>query len=528
MQTWDLALRCIQLLRRWWPLVLIAGIISGATSLLLLGQRPPQYVARTTLMVGTNLRSPNPRDNASNISLTLSSFYAEMARRTAITGRVVEQLQLPFSADILNEKLVSTRVIPQAQLIEIAVLDSDAERSARIANAIAAELIHFSPTSPDKLDEQRRFTQSQISDLEAKIEQADERLNELNAQLRQMTSAGEIAEAQQRLRELEAIKGSDQATYNGLLGNLNDSSVNTVSVFEAAQTPTEQVPQRTFPAVVLSIMLGIIIGLGAAWVLDDLDDKWSRSRNPAELLGERMLGAVATDWGDLVSAAALNTPRGKQGLALRSEVLMGLGLKSRTTVLITSAHSSPQRSRLSADLARLLAQSGQHVLLVDANLSGVSIARTFNVEGDGLQQLLYEPNTPLSQLAHPTEQVNLAVLPGTSERADATLIPTFRWPDVVLAVECDTDIELTVFDGPAVLEGADATLLAPHIGGIVLVVDPTLERVSETRQTVQRLHEAGAPLLGLVLLTTRPQRGWQDLRRRLLRPRADAATSATS
>src|SRR4051794_11509925 len=124
MQPWAMATRLAHIFWRWWLLILLAEALTGATAIYLLRNRALQYVAHVTLMVGTNLRSENPSQNASDVSRTLAAFYAELAHRTPITGPVVKQLNLPFPPDVLNDELVTTRVLPQAQLIEISVLDT--------------------------------------------------------------------------------------------------------------------------------------------------------------------------------------------------------------------------------------------------------------------------------------------------------------------------------------------------------------------------------------------------------------------
>lgn len=498
MQTWELVTYGWYIFRRWWALVFFAGALSGATAWFLLQQQPALYVTHTTLMVGTNLRSPNPRENASGIGMTLAAFYADMAKRTPITGQVVDQLKLPLNADILNEEMITTRVIPQSQLVEISVLDTSPERAASIADAIAEELIKFSPTAPEKIEAQQRFVQGQLTDLESKIKRTDEQLQELTLAVQNMTSAGEIAEAQQRLRELEVLKANDQATYNGLLATLDDSSVNTLSVFEAAEVPGRPLPQRSFPATVLAMLLGFSLGLGTGWALEALDAQWRRGRSPTLLLNEPHLATVSTAWSGVLTDASMHLPRGRQCLALRSEILLRLAPTSRYTIMVTSVNASHERSRVSSDLARLFARSGQRVLLVDANLGEGYLASTFGIEGDAVQALLRDPEQPMHALAQPTDHPYLELLPGNIGGQSAHLVPALHWPQAVQAIE--QAAEVTIFDGPPILDSADATLLAPHMGGIVLVIDPASERVPDTRRALTRLRDVHAPLLGVVLL----------------------------
>lgn len=516
MQTWDIALRCLSVIRRWWLLIAIAGLTSALTAAYIVRQQPAQFVTRTTLMVGTNLRNPNPPANASGVSMALAAFYAEMAHRAPITGQVIGRLKLPISAEVLTAEMITTRVVPQAQLIEISVRDTNPERAARIANTIAEELIAFSPTAPEKIEAQRRFIQGQIADLEATIKRTDEQIQELNTALQSMTSAGEIGETQQRLRELELLKSTTQSNYTSLAANLNDSLINTLTVFEPATPPTTPVEQRSTPIVGLAAVLGLVVGMGAAWALEALDDRWRRDRRPELVLGEPMLGAVAAETRGLLADADLLQPRGRQCLALRSELLLLRAPQSRPTIMITSAHHSPARSRLSADLGRLFARSGQRVLLVDASMAEDGLTALHGMNGDSVRALLREPDQPIAKLQHPTDLSDLAVLTGRASAQDAHLLPTLHWPQAVAAIE--RAAELAIFDGPPVLDSADAPLLAPCVGGILLVIDPQNEQCSDTRRALERLRAVDAPLLGVVMLQYAP-RSLRDLLGRLLSSR---------
>lgn len=524
MQTWDIALRSMHIARRWWLLVIIAGLISGTTAGYLVRRQPAQYLTRTTLMVGTNLRNPNPTANASGVSMVLAAFYAEMAIRAPITGSVIERLKLPISAEVLSQEMISTRVVPQAQLIEISVRDTNPERAARIANTIAEELIAFSPNAPEKIEAQRRFVQAQIADLEATLKHTDQQIQELNTALQSMTSAGEIGEAQQRLRELELIKTTTQSNYTSLVANLNDSSLNTLVVFEPALAPTEPVTQRIMPAVVLAVLLGLALGMGTALLLDMQDDRWRRDRRPDLLLGEPLLGTIAVTSSGLLADADLARPRGRQCLALRSELLLLRAPQSSPTIMLTSAYHSAGRSRLCADLARLFARSGQQVLLVDASMTDDGITALHGNSGDSIRALLRDPSQPIAALQHATDLPDLMLLPGRTSPQDAQLLPTLHWPQAVAAIE--QAAELSIIDGPPVLEGADTPLLAPCVGGIVLVIDPATEQCSETRRALERLRAVEAPLLGIVMLSYAPRSLREMLGRFLPNRKAAGAASA--
>jgi hypothetical protein len=66
--------------------------------------------------------------------------------------------------------------------------------------------------------------------------------------------------------------------------------------------------------------------------------------------------------------------------------------------------------------------------------------------------------------------------------------------------------DVIIFDGPAVLHGPDAALLAPHIDGVVLAVDPAVDNREEVAKSRERLlHQNGSRLLGAVTFTPTQQ-----------------------
>src|SRR5262249_51472199 len=93
------------------------------------------------------------------------------------------------------------------------------------------------------------------------------------------------------------------------------------------------------------------------------------------------------------------------------------------------------------------------------------------------------------------------------------LISSLRWRELVQRL-LDT-AEVIIFDGPAALSGPDAALLAPHVDGVVLALDPlTDSREDVTKSKHRLLHQQGANLLGVVTFT----RSFEPRDQKLLNP----------
>ena len=237
-------------------------------------------------------------------------------------------------------------------------------------------------------------------------------------------------------------------------------------------------------------------------MLDALDDRWRADRRSDLVLGEPLLGTISAATQRLLTQADMQQPRGQQCIALRAELLLHT-LQSRPTLLVTGARHAPHRHRLGADLARVFARSGQRVLLVDASLSEEGVSALLGSTEDTIRTLLRDPDQPIAELERPTDLDNLVLLPGHSVSSTAQLLPALHWPLAIAAIE--RAAPFTIVDGPAILEGADAALLAPAMGGVILVIDPRTEHCSDTRTALERLRASQAPVLGVVMLSYPPR-----------------------
>jgi succinoglycan biosynthesis transport protein ExoP len=128
-------------LYRWiWLLVLgmLAAMISGYLALHHFSPWPP-YEATVTLSIGSE-------DMDVNSAQALRETYAELARRRPVSQTVVDALNLPMSADDL-EDLVKVNLVGYTRLMEVSVKYSDPQQAATIANEIARQLSRLSFSS---------------------------------------------------------------------------------------------------------------------------------------------------------------------------------------------------------------------------------------------------------------------------------------------------------------------------------------------------------------------------------------------
>jgi capsular polysaccharide biosynthesis protein len=139
-------------LRKWWWLVVASTLIAAIFSLLSNLRQPTIYQARTTLMIGTTINNPNPSSNELFLGQQLAATYADLANREIVRNATMNALGMKGLPDYI------ARALPNTQLIEITVNDTDPERAQKVANQLAAQLILIGPIGAQS--EERAVEQS--------------------------------------------------------------------------------------------------------------------------------------------------------------------------------------------------------------------------------------------------------------------------------------------------------------------------------------------------------------------------------
>jgi capsular exopolysaccharide synthesis family protein len=141
------------------------------------------------------------------------------------------------------------------------------------------------------------------------------------------------------------------------------------------------------------------------------------------------------------------------------------------------------------------------VLLVDADLRKPQIHYRLGLDNlRGLSNLLTEEASDWREVVQEVpnypgwSMLSAGVLPPDPPR----LLGSKRMGQVVRDLAGSGEFDLILYDTPPALGMADAALIAQHLDGIVLLV--SLNRVDRglPAQALERIREAGAPLLGVV------------------------------
>jgi tyrosine-protein kinase len=328
-------------------------------------------------------------------------------------------------------------------------------------------------------------------------------------------------EIQERLTELRKAGATSTDTYRQLV-----QQASSIRTLELLQIPASVVrpadgagqiaptPRRN---AILGVILGLMLGVGAAFALNAFD---RRIRNADEVEHELQIPLLAklptprrTDGATILDGAQGETTDAVARLRTAFDLTnTDLGAK---VVMVTSAGPREGKSTTITNLGIALARAGRHVVLVDLDLRRPSISR-----------LLYLPDGPgITDLAGKKAELGETLQPVNVSGMRARVSPIGGSPDtghgrleVIKAGRTSVDpsafvesagltdalhtlrayADLVLVDAPPALATGDAMALTAKVDAVLLVsrlgtlTRPTLQELTRV------LRRSPTPVLGLV------------------------------
>lgn len=311
-----------------------------------------------------------------------------------------------------------------------------------------------------------------------------------------------VSMMERRLRELELARMLE---------------FNAMQVLERARTPERPVSPRKALLWAAGFLIGFVLAGAVALILDQLSAVIRSREELQSKFGLSVIGMIPhVDRGALKKLTS-----GPDGIpesqardryvhylprsvvaescrSIRTNLLFMKGGEKLTSFAVVSASPREGKTMTSTCMATVFAQSGMKVVLIDADMRKPRLHKVFDIANtQGLSDLLVGSAT-LDQVTRTTEIDNLSIISCGPIPKDSTgLLHSPRFLTVLEEIKANFD--LVIFDTPPLAPVTDASLIATHLDGALMVVKIDSTRREILAHAVEQLNATRSRLLGIVV-----------------------------
>lgn len=426
----------VAVLRKYWVSIVVLTVLGlvGATIVTLV--TPPTYTARSAVFLAVR-----GGDSASELAQGATyatnqvRSYAQVATTPTVLQPVITELQLNVTPAELADS-VTASIPANTALIEIAVVDRDPELGARVAQAIGEQLV----TTVDQLS---------------------------------------------------------PADSNGKRAVV-------ATIVTPATVPLEKTTPRTTLNLAVGLLVGLLLGIGQAVLRNTLDRLIRTEDDVARATDHSVIAKVPFDSDaaehPLVMFSDPHSLRAEAYRKLRTN-LQFLSIAKRAdkrSFVVTSSIAAEGKSTTAINLASTIAEGGEKVLLIDADLRRSTVATYLNIEGSvGLTTVLIG-RANLDEVVQPIGTNTFHVVAaGETPPNPAELLASDAMKR--LLEEATAHYDTVVIDAAPLLPVTDAAILATITAGALIVAGSGVVTVPELEDSLATLEQVNGAALGIVL-----------------------------
>ncbi|MDP9148509.1 MAG: polysaccharide biosynthesis tyrosine autokinase [Myxococcota bacterium] len=329
---------------------------------------------------------------------------------------------------------------------------------------------------------------------------------------------------------LDRALDQNEKLYDLLRERLKESDlarmmkVNNVRVVDSATEPKGPIRPNVSVNVGMGIFVGLLLGVGLAWLRQQLDNSVKTPDDLEQKLGVTFLGLLPELQAADVPRQGRRRRRGSAGadlpadegpieLVVQSRPLSGIAEAARSIrtnlifmnpdrpyrkVLVTSAAPSEGKTTVACSIAVALAQGGQRVCIVDCDLRRPRLHRIFNRAGDAGVTNVIVGETTVDDVAKPTGIPNLWSIPaGPTPPNPADLLHSERFRKFI--EDLSERFDRVIIDSPPLVAVTDSAIISTLVDGTIFVVRAFKTSKHISAQGLRALRDVDAPVIGAVL-----------------------------
>jgi capsular exopolysaccharide synthesis family protein len=285
---------------------------------------------------------------------------------------------------------------------------------------------------------------------------------------------------------------------------LQNGSTVEVNLVEPALRPTIPIKPRTKLNLLFGILLGLAVGVGFALLAESLDTSIKTVQDLEKIIEGPVLGAIPifSDDRELLPVAA--TPRSVEAEAFRklrtNFAFLGVD-RGGLCCVVTSPSPDEGKSTVTANLAMAIADSGQRVIIVEADLRKPTLYKTFHLQNQvGTTTVLLDRVDTQDALQLVDGGMVAVLASGQLPPNPSELLGSAKMAEVIRELRTCADVVL--IDSPPLLPVTDPMVLAPLADGILLVTRAGATSRDQALAARIACDRVGAHILGTVLNAT--------------------------
>lgn len=428
------------------------------------------------------------RNQISNLEADLAFKRGTMTEENPEIQRVKDQLaslqarMKKIQGDMVANTTVAENPDWTSLNREIAALQQDRK-------GLAAQV----STIEGVLAEQKRLlaavpkTSSEMQNLGNALGAATDRLSETSKKLRQ---------AQEDLQKANATGALQVQYWAGPAPGTKDHP----------ESPAQEgAVKKNLVMLMAALLMSLVGSCGVVLALDFMDTSIRMPLDAERLLDAPVTGVVPRLEGashamlPRITHALPGSPHAESYRFLGADILLSAGGDEPCkTLMVATAKPGQGGTSTICNLAITLAQAGQTVALVDADLRRPSLHQVFELNNEQGLSTVLSNGKMAGDVLQRTEVENLFVLTGGPAPENAwKLLRSSKMRDII--ADLSRDFDFVLFDTPSAVVFADAATLASMVDGVLLVVRAHEAPSGSELQVKQLLNKTNARIVGVVL-----------------------------
>lgn len=281
------------------------------------------------------------------------------------------------------------------------------------------------------------------------------------------------------------------------------------TVVAPASTPASWTTPNVSLNLALGLLAGVVVALAQVVIRNAFDTRVLTQAHIEEVTNRSVIGTIQYDpsYRSRLRPAGTEPPPLQEAYRrLRTNLqFLEIGNRNKSSIVVTSAVPGEGKSATAANLASVIADAGQSVLLIDADLRSPSVDILFDVERAAGLSTIVIGRADLAEVVQPQGNGSLHVLtsgqipPNPSELLGSDAMKR-------LLSEAEAQYDVVILDSPPLLPVTDAAILSAFVGGTVVVVGSGAVRKPQLKSALESLDVVGSRVLGLVLNAVKTKR----------------------